>query len=51
MREVSIKSLRDIAFAYDKGAVFESIKKQIMSMQNDNDYEVKVIVSETLARF
>lgn len=42
IREVAIKALRDIAARYEKGSIREAIKKEIVSMTNDTDFEVKV---------
>jgi hypothetical protein len=50
IREVSIKTLRDIAAKFDKPSIREAIKKEIMPMTNDQDYEVKTTANDVLSR-
>lgn len=51
IREVCVKVERDIAQRWDKGAIRDHIKKHISSLSEDPDLEVRITVSDILARF
>ena len=51
IREVCVKVERDIGLRCEKPAVREAIKKHIGSLAEDPDLEVRITVSDVLARF
>jgi hypothetical protein len=42
VREACVKTEREIAGRYEKGVVRETIKKHMMAMSEDPDFEVKL---------
>jgi hypothetical protein len=51
IREVCVKVERDIAQRFEKGSVRDKIKSHILSLNEDQDLEVRTTVNDILTRF